>query len=352
MRDSSRPATTGTGLVNVCGCGSSGSTLLAHALDRHPQIACGDELFLFCAPPLYRDYTRFRRLRHIYRFVGVSGNPYHQGRAVFRQGRAYGLSRSRLWRMAARSRSINELAARVRDHVLATTGKPIWAEKTPRNIRVIDRFLAAFPDARVIHMVRDPRDVVLSLHRRGKPLLEAAETWLASTAAIAAHRDCGRVLDVRYEDLCLAPESTLAGICAFIGVEFSSDYFVSDAHVSRGLGKFKGHSSWSLSPTEGFSADSVARYRTVAYDWSLLSSLRLTADYAAVLGTRRFRLGELAQTHGYDLADIIDDGSGQPFQAFNSQWQLDPLRRRLDPLLGIPGYVPMIEYQQLPGAIG
>jgi hypothetical protein len=352
MHDSSRPTTTGTGLVNVCGCGSSGSTLLAHALDRHPRIACGDELFLFCAAPLYRDYARFRRFRHIHRLIGVSGNPYHQGRAVFRRGQAYGLSRGRLWHMATASRSINELAARVRDHVLATTGKPIWAEKTPRNIRVIDRFLGAFPAARVIHIVRDPRDVLLSLHRRGKSLLAAAETWLASVAAITPHQDSGRVLNVRYEDLCRDPARTLAGICAFIGVDFEPDYFFSNAHVSRGLSRFAGHDSWSLDPARGFSAASIGRYRTVDFDWHQVSSLRLTADYAAVLGTPRLRLGQLARANGYDLADIIDDGSGEPFKAFDSRWQLDRLRRRLDRLTGIPDYVPMIEYQRPPGSVG
>ncbi|MBN1442055.1 MAG: hypothetical protein JXA90_05060, partial [Planctomycetes bacterium] len=55
-----RRTTLGAGLVNVCSCGSSGSTLLARTLDRHPEIACGDELFLFCVPLLYDDYARFR----------------------------------------------------------------------------------------------------------------------------------------------------------------------------------------------------------------------------------------------------------------------------------------------------
>ncbi len=348
---SNAPASTGStgaNIVNVCGCGSSGSTMLAYALDRHPDIACGDELFLFCVPTLYNDYAGFRRHRHVYRLIGVSGNPYHQGRAIFRQGKAYGLSRSRLWRLAAASESINELAARVQDHVLARTGKRLWAEKTPRNIRVIDRFMQAFPEARVIHIVRDPRDVLLSLNRRGKPLLEAAETWMASAAAIAPHSDSGQVLDVRYEDLCLAPDATLARICAFLGVPFDATYFRSDQFVSQGLGKFEGHASWALSPAQGFSADSIGRHRAIDFDWNSLSSMRLTPGYAAQLNTRRWRLGELAQAYGYDMTDIDDLDNGTAFQTLDTEWRLDPLRRGLDNLLGVPRYVPMIEYQPLP----
>ena len=339
--------TLGAGIVNVCGCGSSGSTMLAWTLDRHPEIACGDELFLFCVPLLYDDYPRFRRHRRLYRHIGVSGNPYHQGRAIFRQASAYGLARSALWRMAGEAHGINELAAAVQDHVRARTGKRLWAEKTPRNIRVIGKFVEAFPEAMVIHIVRDPRDVLLSLARRGKPLLEAAETWIASTAAIAPHRRNPRLLEVRYEDLCREPDATLARICAFLGVPFDPDDFRSDRFESRGLGKFAGHASWTQNPGQGFSAASIGRHRTVDFDWNALAGIRLTEGYAALLGTPPLRLGELAAHYGYDLRDTADRGDGTPFETLDTAWRLDPMRRRLDALLDMPAYVPMVEHQPL-----
>ncbi|MBX3707249.1 MAG: sulfotransferase [Pseudomonadales bacterium] len=339
--------TLGAGIVNVCGCGSSGSTMLAYTLDRHPEIACGDELFLFCIPTLYDDYARFRRHRHLYRFIGVSGNPYHQGRAIFRQARAYGLGRSALWGMAGRARSLNELAATMQAHVQARTGKRLWAEKTPRNIRVIGKFVDAFPEAKVIHIVRDPRDVLLSLARRGKPLLESAETWIASTAAIAAHRGNPRLLEVRYEDLCREPDATLARICLFLDVTFDPEYFRSDRFASQGLGKFAGHASWTQNPGQGFSAASIGRHRTVDFDWNALTGMRLTKAYAALLGTPQLRLGELATHYGYDLLDTADRGDGTPFETLDTAWRLDPVRRALDTMLDMPGYVPMVEHQPL-----
>jgi protein-tyrosine sulfotransferase len=334
-------------MINVCGCGSSGSTLLAHTLDRHPEIACGDELFLFCVPALYDDYSRFRRHRWLYRRIGVSGNPFHQGRAIFRQGKAYGLSRTALWRLAGRATNINELAAQVQTHVLARTGKRVWAEKTPRNIRVVDKFIHAFPAAKVVHIVRDPRDVLLSLARRGKSLLEAAETWMGSTAAIAPHRHNPNVLEVRYEDLCREPDATLERVCRFIGVGFDPTYFRSDRFASQGLGKFQGHASWTQSPDEPFSTRSIGRHRSVDFEWRSLASIRLTTEYATLLGTRPWRLGELAASYGYDLEDVADPGDGTPLRTFDSAWRLDPVRRALDRLLGIPPYVAMIEYQPL-----
>lgn len=339
--------TRGAGIVNVCGCGSSGSTMLAYTLDRHPEIACGDELFLFCVPTLYDDYARFRRHRHLYRLIGVSGNPYHQGRAIFRRAKAYGLDRGALWRMAGAARSINELAATVQAHVLARTGKRLWAEKTPRNVRVIGKFVDAFPEAKVIHIVRDPRDVLLSLARRGKPLLEAAETWIASTAALAAHRGNPRVLEVRYEDLCRESDATLARICSFLGVAFDPDDFRSDRHASQGLGKFAGHASWTQNPGAGFSVASIGRHRTVDFDWNALAGIRLTAAYAALLGTPPMSLGALAAQYGYDLLDTADRDDGTPFETLDTAWRLDPVRRALDRLLDMPTYVPMVEHQPL-----
>jgi hypothetical protein len=120
--------------------------------------------------------------------------------------------------------------------------KPIMGEKTPAHLAWADTLLAWYPDARIIHMIRDPRAVYVSEVRRrlGAPttvpyrwlagipavlrafvLLEVVWAW-----AIAADRHRrltvrypGRYLGVRFEDLVSAPETTLRSVCAFLGVE-------------------------------------------------------------------------------------------------------------------------------------
>ena len=37
-------------IVNICCCGSSGSTFFSNLMNRHPEIVCGDELGLFSKP--------------------------------------------------------------------------------------------------------------------------------------------------------------------------------------------------------------------------------------------------------------------------------------------------------------
>lgn len=72
-----------------------------------------------------------------------------------------------------------ELANKFENHILDYADKEIWAEKTPKNIYVSHLFLDEFSDSKFIHIVRDPRDVILSLIGRNYSIIEAAERWYA-----------------------------------------------------------------------------------------------------------------------------------------------------------------------------
>jgi hypothetical protein len=126
-------------------------------------------------------------------------------------------------------------------------GKADWGEKTPRHVYRIDDLLSAFPAAKVVCLVRDPRAVVASYRdwhgaaeRRG--VEERAELtadrertrksfnvvlmsllWRgvvrASHAALARHgRD--RVRVQRFERLAEEPEAEVRDLCGWLGLEF------------------------------------------------------------------------------------------------------------------------------------
>jgi hypothetical protein len=79
------------------------------------------------------------------------------------------------------------------------------------------------PEARFIHIVRDPRDVVLSLRRTsaGRSLEQTAQIWvdMVSQARLSAPH-VSHYHQVSYEDLVLAPEAELRKICAFLDLDF------------------------------------------------------------------------------------------------------------------------------------
>jgi hypothetical protein len=101
-------------------------------------------------------------------------------------------------------------------------------EKTPTNVRYLDRLVAIFPNCRVIHIVRDPRANVASRLKvpwTSDDVVTNALKWkvdvLCARAFVERHGR-GRELckEVLYERLVAAPEAELREICRFLGEEF------------------------------------------------------------------------------------------------------------------------------------
>ena len=142
-------------------------------------------------------------------------------------------------------------------------GKPVMGEKTPTHLNYVDTLLEWFPDARVIHMLRDPRAVYVSdryrrqnrdrfpysLMRRIPLLLESYLLVLVSVSwqrALRQHRALkkrhpGRYMLVRFEDVVKRPDETLPTVFSFLGVakpeSLESDVEVPARHGMRSSGE-------------------------------------------------------------------------------------------------------------------
>jgi len=291
-------------IVNICCAGSSGSTFLANLLDRHPDIACGDELFLFSKPIFYDDFHRLQRLSFLIQRFGISSNPHHHDRTILCNLSSYGLEKKQVWQWLKASDDFTGFVEKLKKHILlGMTKKKIWAEKTPPNIKLLSKFLNFFPDAKVIHIVRDPRDVVLSLMGRGHSLEIAAEVWLTAVASIQPFRVLQNVLEIRYEDMVEHHEQTLNKICDFLDIDFDPAFFLSKRYESRELQKFAGHSSWNADPREGLSVKSVGRYKQSNMDIKKIYSLKLTDKYASLLNVRPYSIYELMTLYAYPIEE-------------------------------------------------
>jgi hypothetical protein len=117
-----------------------------------------------------------------------------------------------------------------------------WLEKSPRHVLHIPQILEFFPDARIINIVRDPRDVVSS-NRRFQQLTDVTErrriciqrslSWnhMVRTAKKLQSNE-PRLMTIQYESLTAEPEKYLAEMMYFIGEKaqegtlqnFSSNY--------------------------------------------------------------------------------------------------------------------------------
>ncbi|WP_209428358.1 sulfotransferase [Pararhodobacter sp. SW119] len=92
------------------------------------------------------------------------------------------------------------------------------------------KILHIFPDCRVLHIVRDPRDVSASVMRLGWAgnAYFAAENWLRAESDLQAARPLlktGQLMSLRYEELAAAPEPGLRRVCDFLGIAYDPGLF-------------------------------------------------------------------------------------------------------------------------------
>lgn len=107
-------------------------------------------------------------------------------------------------------------------------GKPRWGDKTPMYVRELDLLAEVFPDLKVIHIIRDGRDVASSLKSvwwNQLSIIEIAIQWrdnLVGARRFGQKAGASTYLEVRYEDLVNNPEPLLRDICRHLGEDYDS----------------------------------------------------------------------------------------------------------------------------------
>lgn len=104
-------------------------------------------------------------------------------------------------------------------------GKKRWGDKTPFYTPDIDVIRRIFPDCKIIHLVRDGRDVMVSqknINWMSRNLVKLARDWQWKTTLV--HKIGSIIgddfLEVKYETLVRQPEETLKVICEFLGEDY------------------------------------------------------------------------------------------------------------------------------------
>ncbi|MCL4287970.1 MAG: sulfotransferase [Thermoleophilia bacterium] len=206
----------------IVGVNRSGTTLLRMMLDAHPQLTIPPETHF--VPELIeaaeeRDPTPESLLETITRQ---------------REWGDFGLDEEGLLERFAAIEPLNAGDA-LRAFYTAyaeRAGKPRWGEKTPIYVRSMRRIERALPEARFVHVIRDGRDVALSIRDRATkehPIDRIAERWVRRiTRAREQARRLAHYEEIRYESLILETRPTLERICAQL--ELPWDDAVLDYH--------------------------------------------------------------------------------------------------------------------------
>lgn len=190
--------------IFIGGMYKSGTTLLRAMLSQHSNIASGLETFWF-------DLGR------------GDDSPEALRAACDRLARFFGLDADEVRAFHAEATTPEAFLDRLMRTVAAREGKPRWAEKTPLNIAYVDRIWATWPQAHVLHIIRDPRDVYASLveAKKWEEPEVFAHHWTATIGRgleliAALNPSSERYHELRYEDLILSPEPVMRKVLDFL----------------------------------------------------------------------------------------------------------------------------------------
>jgi hypothetical protein len=167
------------------------------------------------------------------------------------------------------------------DAVLADYLEPgarFLSERTPMHVSHLELIAELYPDARVIHIIRDGRDVARSVVAQPwgpETVGEAAAEWAACIeAARAAGLPADRYREVHYEALMQDPEPEVAGIFEWLGLSpdpAELEEAIAEANRQRNVDRFGKGGVAKAKWQESFGPGELAQFDAAAGE--LLSGL-------------------------------------------------------------------------------
>jgi len=203
--------------IFIGGCDRSGTTMLGSMLGVHTHCVCVPESQFLIESLSYFNYT-IDKVDPISVFQTIEKHP-----------------RFKLWNIKIESDNIKHMSSypelieyiiRVYNNKYHNKHLEVWIDHTPANIMYATTLNSLFLDTKMIHLVRDGRAVassLLALPWGPKSADAIALFWLQNLAygfAVESYYGKDRVMRVKYEDLVTDPQTTLAQICSFIGLDF------------------------------------------------------------------------------------------------------------------------------------
>lgn len=206
-------------LLFIVGVGRSGTTLLQNMMNSHSQVAFIPEInftrrFLFNTKLL----SQYRKGEE--NFINIINNDKWLGR----------LDREIIDNIDFIKISENKFSRELYRQIISSNcqkqDKRIGGDKDPRSIEIVDKIDKIIPNIHWIHIIRDPRDVIVSKQKAdwskkgnilkhiisGSIQLKLANKW--------KNKYSNKFTEIYYEDLIQHPSESLIELCGEIGIRF------------------------------------------------------------------------------------------------------------------------------------
>ena len=144
-------------------------------------------------------------------------------------------------------------------------GKQRFGDKTPAYLHAIDELLTVWPLARVVVLVRDARDVALSVTTMpfGPNNAYTAAQWWARgirRGLEAELRHPEQVLTLRYEDLVADPEARVQEVCDHLDLGYNSEMLAIERSDPTKI--VEDQAAWFAQVSAGITAAGVGKWQT------------------------------------------------------------------------------------------
>lgn len=230
--------TSGTppGPIFLAGVDRSGIGLLGELLERHHAIAMSRRTNWFRV--IHGQFGDLADAANLDRCLAAIGASERLGRLDPEPDRIRGE-----WPAIA-PKSYGALFELLHRHNLERTGRTRWGDKSLGSEAYADVIFADYPDAVMVHVLRDPRDRYASQAGHRKPGRGGAGAgaalwrWSERLARQHCRRWPDRYLVVRYEDLVGDPAATLATVFGVVGEALTEDVTTAELHT-RSIGRHR-----------------------------------------------------------------------------------------------------------------
>ena len=200
-------------------------------------------------------------------------------------------------------RSLNGIAMAVLKMTAEHMRLPRLGHEDPQLIDHLPALLRVFPDCRIVHIIRDPRDVALSILKfpwGANNVSVAADHWnrgVGELRRLGHQLGSQRYFELTYEQLLAEPRRTLGCLMTFTNARIDADrldqYVAETAINPRRNNSRKWETAFSKRDLQRIEGCAAEQMQAVGYE--LATSARPVPSLARKYWELRHRVGQLAQ---------------------------------------------------------